>query len=238
DVNAFSLLIKDGATKPEYLPRKDFSTNNVFRTSAVTIAADNAIDVKHTSKRTGAESAAVRYYYREKSQADREKGYLQGLSRDFPSAKLGKLTFTGLDTVTNTVSTQVEFHVPDYVSQSGKFKFLKLPWADKLEPNEALASEKRTYPIVSWTYEDTLREQISVKLPKGFVVEDIVPNVKYSSPVADYSVSYKLSGGSLLATREFIQKKNRVQPEEYAAYKKFYNDALKEDTKQIVLRRK
>ncbi len=238
DVNAFSLLIKEGADKPAYLTRKNFTSNNVFRTTAVAIAADNAIEVKHSSKRTGAESAAVRYFYREKSQADREKGYLQGLSRDFPNASLRKLVFSGLDTVTNTVSTNVEFRVPDYVSQSGKFKFLKLPWADKLEPNEALASEKRTYPIVSWSYEDTLREQLSVKLPNGFVVEDVIPKVRYTSPVADYSVTYKLSGGSLLATREFIQKKNKVQPEEYVAYKKFYNDALKEDTKQIVLRRK
>ena len=51
-------------------------------------------------------------------------------------------------------------------------------------------------------------------------------------------MTYKLAGGSLLATREFVQKKNIVQPDEYAAYKKFYNDALKEDTKQIVLRKK
>lgn len=238
DVNAFSLLIKDGADKPEYLSRKDFTSNNVFRTTAVTIVGDNAIDVKHSSKRSGAESAAVRYFYREKSQADREKGYLQGLSRDFPNASLKKLAFSGLDTVTNIVSTEVEFHVPDYASQSGKFKFLKLPWADKLEPNVALAGEKRTYPIVNWTYEDTLREQLSVKLPKGFVLEDVVPKVRYASPVADYSVTYKVFGGSLLATRVFIQKKNTVQPEEYAAYKKFYNDALKEDTKQIVLRKK
>ena len=238
DVNAFSLLIKDGTNKPNYLVKKDFTSNNVYRNTTVTIANDNSINVKHTSKRTGAESAAVRYYYREKSQADREKVYLQGLSRDFPNASLKTLDFTGLDTVTNAVSTEVEFDVPEYVSQSGKFKFLKLPWADKLEPNEALANEKRMYPIVNYAHEDTLSEQLVVRLPKGYVAEDLAPKVRYTSPVADYSVTYKLSGSSLVATREFVQKKNIVQPDEFAAYKKFYNDALKEDTRQIVLRKK
>ena len=62
--------------------------------------------------------------------------------------------------------------------------------------------------------------------------------MKLSSPVADYSVTYKLSGNSFVATREFVVKKSIVHPDEYSAYKKFYNDALKEDERQMVLRKK
>jgi hypothetical protein len=238
DVNAFTLLIKEGASAPTYLERKNFTPNNITRTTTVTIAHDNSIAVKHTSKRSGSESAAVRYFYRDKSQFDREKVYAQGLSKDFPNASLRSLSFAGLDTVTNTVSTFVEFEVQDYVSQSGKFRFLKLPWADKLEPNEAFARETRTHPIVSYSHEDTLREQLTILLPKGYVVEDLTRKANFSSPVAEYSVTYKLTGTKLVAMREYIQKKNIVTPDEYAAYKKFYYDALKEDTKQMVLRKK
>ncbi len=238
DINAFALLIAPNNTKPEYLGKKEFSPTNVHCTTTVTIAADNSISVRHESKRTGEETASVRYFYRDKSQQDREKVYVQELTADFPNVRLTSLNFTGLDTVTNVVTVSSGFEVPDYVSESGRFKFLKLPWADKLGPNPALVYESRMYPIVDYGHEDTLREQITVKFPKGYAVEGLAPKVRLSSPAAEYSVVYKLSGNSLLATREFIRKKNTVSPEEYAAYRKFYNDVLKEDTRQIVLRKK
>lgn len=238
DVNAFTLLIKEGSRKPEYLAKKNFSPNNVFRSTTVVLERDNSITVHHTSRRTGSESASVRFFYRDKSQQDREKLYTQGLTRDYPAAALKSLAFAGLDTLSNSVTIESEFVVPDYVSETGKFKFLKLPWADKLEPNEALAYDKRTYPIVTYAREDTLREKITIKLPKGFLVEGFSPMVRFSSPAAEYTATYKLIGGSLLASREFIRKKSRVEPDEYAAYKKFYTDVLREDGKQIVLRKR
>ncbi|MBX2991575.1 MAG: DUF3857 domain-containing protein [Bacteroidetes bacterium] len=238
DINAFSLLIAPNNTKPGYLGKKEFSPSNVHRKTTVTIAVDNSISVRHESKRTGVETASVRFFYRDRSPSDREKLYVQGLTSDFPNVRLTSLSFTGLDTVTDVVTVSSGFEVPDYVSESGRFRFLKLPWADKLGPNSALVHDTRMYPIVDYSHEDTLREQLTVKLPKGYVVEGLPPKAKLTSEAAEYSVSYKLSGGALLATREFIRKKNTVLPEEYAAYRKFYNDALKEDTRQIVLRKK
>lgn len=238
DIGAFSLVIEKGTTKPVYLEKRNFTPSNVHRATTMTIAADNSVSVSHMSKRTGAESAGVRYVYREKSQLDREKTYLQGLSRDFANASLRKLDFEGLDTLAGSVTIRTEFEIPDYVSQSGKFRFFKLPWADKLEPDEALGYETRSYPIVEYMREDTLREQLTVKLPKGFTVEEVPARVRLNSNVAEYSLAFKRSGNTLVATREFIRKKSRVEPEEYSAYKKFYNDALKEDEKQIVLRKR
>jgi hypothetical protein len=151
---------------------------------------------------------------------------------------LKNLKFSGLDSVSSSVITESEFEVREYVSESGKFRFLKIPWADKLEPDEALSSEKRRYPIVEYSREDTLREQITLKLPKGVVVEELPKRTSVNSSVAEHSITYKLSGNALVATRLFVRKKSRVEPEEYSAYKKFYNDALREDEKQIVLRKK
>ena len=238
DVNAFSLLIKKGSEKPEYLGKDRFSPNNVFRSSIVSIDAQNGINVKHSSKRTGSESASVRFFYRHRSEQDREKAYTQGLNGDFPTATLKSLNFVGLDTLANSVTVMSEFDVPEYVSQSGRFKFLELPWSDKLEPDPSLSYDKRLYPIVDYMHEDTLREEISVKLPKGYMIDELVPRVQLSSDVAQYSVTYKLKGGTLVATREFVRKKSTVDPAEYFAYKKFYNDALKEDERQVVLRRR
>lgn len=238
DIDAFTLLIKPNVNTPAYLTKKNFSPNNVSRATIVTLASDNSISVKHMSKRTGSESAGVRYFYRDRSQEDREKVYAQGLAKDFPNMTLKNLKFSGLDSVSSSVITESEFEVREYVSESGKFRFLKIPWADKLEPDEALSSEKRRYPIVEYSREDTLREQITLKLPKGVVVEELPKRTSVNSSVAEHSITYKLSGNALVATRLFVRKKSRVEPEEYSAYKKFYNDALREDEKQIVLRKK
>jgi hypothetical protein len=51
----------------------------------------------------------------------------------------------------------------------------------------------------------------------------------------DYEVTYKYSAGKITARRRFIQHKEILKPEEYAAYKDFYSKVLKEDTRQILL---
>jgi hypothetical protein len=85
---------------------------------------------------------------------------------------------------------------------------------------------------------DTSREHLALHLPTGYVVEGFVPQVRLVSPVAEYTVTCKLARGSLVASREFMRKKNLVLPEGYAAFRKFCNDVLKEVTKQIVLRKR
>jgi hypothetical protein len=77
-----------------------------------------------------------------------------------------------------------------------------------------------------------------VKLPKGIVVEELPKRTRFTGSAADHSITYTLSGNSLVATRLSVRKKNRIEPEEYTAYKKFYNDALREDEKQLVLRKR
>lgn len=238
DVDAFTLLIKPSVNTPAYLTKQHFSPNNISRSTIITLASDNSITVKHTAKRTGSESAGVRYFYRDRSPEDRQKIYAQGLAKDFPNMTLKRLQFSGLDSLSSSVTTESEFEVRDYVGESGKFRFLKLPWADKLEPDEALSSDKRIYPLVLHSREDTLREQITVKLPKGIVVEELPKRTRFTGSAADHSITYTLSGNSLVATRLSVRKKNRIEPEEYTAYKKFYNDALREDEKQLVLRKR
>ena len=62
-------------------------------------------------------------------------------------------------------------------------------------------------------------------------------SVTSSNPAGTYRVEYKASKGKLTGTRVFVQNKVIVTPDEYQSYKKFYNEALKEDNRQLLLKR-
>jgi len=85
---------------------------------------------------------------------------------------------------------------------------------------------------------DTLREEIKVKLPQEFEPVELGEKINLTSSVADYAIQYSFSDGMLYIKKDLINKKTVVNPDEYVEFKKFYNDFVKQDTQQILLKRK
>lgn len=128
--------------------------------------------------------------------------------------------------------------MPNYVNETGQFWLFKMHWADAFESDQALSYEKRKYPYaIIWAEVDSVIEASEIMLPAGYAPLQLPPDVKLASAFADYAVQYSFAAGRLKARRELVVKKNVVAPEEYAEFKKFYNSIVKEDARQILLKR-
>ncbi|MFQ5772466.1 MAG: transglutaminase family protein, partial [bacterium] len=237
DIDGFSLLIKSDVKSPEYLSGNQVIPNNIFRKSRVEIRPDRSLLVQSKTLRSGALSASMRNSYRYKGQKEKEITLTELLSKEFPNIKLTKFEIENLDDLRPEVSYTYHFEVPNYVNESGQFLFLKIPWTDGLVGNRALSYEERKYPYNYWPWADTLVQEIEIQIPAGYEPLDLVKEVKFTSAIADYSISYSFSQGVLKGRRKFVNKKSVVLPEEYAEFKKYYNRVVNEDSKQILFKK-
>ena len=220
-----------------HLTQKHFEPNNLVRESRATLNDDNSMTSVSTARRTGAAGASMRSEYRNKSKADCIKNLTESLSNDYPNIEVKDFTLHDVDGLDSVLEDVQEFRVPQFMSEVGGFRLIRVPWKDKLSPAEGLSYESRAYPYMLGINADTVRETVRLTMPAGFVPKEVPKGVRLSDSAATYSVAYKYAKGTLLATRTLVFLKSVVNPEGYASFKRFYNDAVKEDNRQILLGR-
>ncbi len=234
---AFALAIEDSTRMPMYLGGEHFLSNNLVRTSTASLNDDNSMTYVCSTRRTGAAGANVRSRYRNKSKAECIKSLTETLSNDYPNIQVKDITVKDIDRLDSVIEDNQEYRVPQFVAETGGFKLVRMPWTDKLSPAEALSYESRKYPYVLGTGEDTVMQSLRLKFPAGYTLQEVPKTRILSNGVGTYSVEYKRSAGELLGTRMLVYKKSDVNPDEYPEYKKFYNEALKEDNRQLLLKK-
>ena len=237
DRDAFSLVIKTGNSAPITLPRVQAAAPNMFAKTTLTLDESNNAIIDNSTEYTGVLTANLRARFRTKTQNEREKSMQSELSSEFPSVKLTKFDVSNLEDLTSSVTYKYTCGIPNYMTDAGDFKLVKIPWRDDLRADDALSYEHRSYPMKYRSGVDTSFEEMNIKLPADYEPLDVPKPKKIKSPIAEYSVEYSYSGGTLNAKRTFIYKKSLVQTDQYDEFKKFYNAVVKEDAKQILLKK-
>jgi Tfp pilus assembly protein PilF len=238
DVGAFALLIKPGVTAPIYLPRDSFLPSSIGARSDITLEGDNSASVTHDLSLSGIPAASVRSYYRHETEKEQIRRLSEQINSHYPGGKVNDLSFRSLDTLTRELGMRFNLDVPSFALDAGKFRTVKNLWYFKFSPDQALAYTGRKYPYKHDAPEDTLREDVTLRLPAGMKPLDLPGDIRFSCPVADYSATYRYSKGLLQAKRQFVYKKDVVTPEEYAAFKQFYNNVVRDDSRQVLLKGK
>jgi len=233
---AFALPINNRDTRPVNLEPQQASSNSLVRTSTAVLNDDNSMTFTCSSRRYGIQGAYLRNRYRSKSEDERVRSLTEVLSNEYPNVRVTDLTAPNIDGLDPVAEDSFSYIVPHFVTDAGGFKLIRMPWSDKLEPREALSYESRTYPYVIWS-DDTLKETLHLKFPAGYTLQEVPKSTKLSTALGEYSVTYKAAKGELLGERAYILTRTIVEPEEYLAFKEFYNEALREDNRQLLLKK-
>lgn len=235
DIDAFCLLIKPGEKVPFRLDRSYFAPNNSRVNTTITMQADNSALIQRTFTHTGARTQMYRAAWIGKSRKDQEKQVNEMLSEDYPDVELRDFTIKDLDTLSQSVTYSITFYVPQFATEAGDFLFCKIPWYDEFMPDAALSYPKRDYAIDMTLSHDTVSEDVQVTLPSGYEISGGARTVSRSNPASDYSYVSTVQGNNATIRRRSVFKRSFVEPAEYAAYKSFYNDVVKEDRRYMLL---
>jgi cytochrome c-type biogenesis protein CcmH/NrfG len=238
DHGAFCLLIKPGETEPFLQDPKQWLPSNITRTYHAVLGADNSISIDQVSRYTGALSAGSRAPYAEKGEAEQQKQLSNYLAEDFANAKLKKLSFENLNNLEPAFELHYSYDVPNYLTEIGSLKAMKLPWGGEYPQSTLSALEKRRYPLRAWFGTDTLIERADIEFPDGTKPLELIPEAKFSCSAADYTETLLFNGKILQAERKIVFKKRDIPVEEYPEFRAFMNRLTKEDGKQILIGKK
>ena len=236
DMGAFALNIQPGVTSPVYLDEDLFMKRELKRDNQSTILEDNSLNVEIATIRTGSFAAQARQAYRFMGQKDREKTLIENLNRDYPNLELKSFVIENIDSIAPDIRYHYKFKVPAYVNEAGSFKIVRMPWTDAVDPNRAISYDQRQYTYAYWPAADLEQETITLALPDGYKPIELPENIHHTCSVAEYNLNLSCQNGIINGKRTFINKKWDVSPEEYASFKAFYNNVLKADETQILLK--
>ena len=240
DKNAFALLIRQGNTQPLVLPDKQTVAPTFISRSSVQFTDDGML-IQGGEKVSGPITAQYRSAYKGKNSEEQKKILQSSLASDIPSARVGDMLITGVDSLSDHVSLFYQYEAPNTVAEAGTYKIIRIPWRNELTTDDALSYEKRTYPVKNLYEIDTTFEEVTMLIPKGYALAEIPQSVKLSNPSAEYeyAVIAKQQDDLTLLTvsRRFIKRKTFVEPSEFQAYKEFYSKAVREDRRQLLLKK-
>jgi tetratricopeptide (TPR) repeat protein len=234
DQNAFSLFIREGNENPEYI-NTETNMAAVSREHQVIIRNDNSLIDSVCTVKSGYYSAEHRYSYRYLDKEGQTKKIMTSINEDYPTAKMVSFDPGKTDEITSESKYYFTIEIPSYLTEAAGFKFFRLPWMDLIHPTTAISYDKRIYPI-NFPFSDLTTEKIYIRLPENYVPAENVYESNLKCKAGEYSNRYEYKNGMLIAERRILLKKTKVMPEDYSEFKEFWNNMLKEETRQILLK--
>ena len=212
--------------------------NNLDRYAKITITGkDMQLDKK--SIRTGTLSASTRHTYADLSESDRLKELNRIIASDWTNpVQASNLRFVNLDNLKDSVTTTYSIEAKNALQEVSGMKLFKFPWTDGITSPWLVALETRQHALAFWRYmkRDNESEEIELSLG-GMQFVEMPKNVKLSCPAASYELIFeRKANGTIVAKRIFRVTGDIVKPSEYAAFKKFMDEVVENDTKQYALK--
>jgi uncharacterized protein DUF3857/transglutaminase superfamily protein len=97
----------------------------------------------------------------------------------------------------------------------------------------SLTESKRMHPVV--LKPNSYSETVRVKLPAGFVVDELPDVVKLETPFGSYATSYEVKDGDLVFTRNLVQRSITVPVAQYDSVRSFFARMRAAEQSPVVL---
>ncbi|MGI9065206.1 MAG: hypothetical protein ACR2HX_02215 [Pyrinomonadaceae bacterium] len=97
----------------------------------------------------------------------------------------------------------------------------------------SLTESKRKHPVVLKS--NSYSEVVRVKLPAGFVVDELPDAIKLDTPFGAYTASYDVKDGQSVFKRSFVQRAITVPVAQYELVRNFFSRMRAAEQSPVVL---
>ena len=144
----------------------------------------------------------------------------------------------GVEDPDKPVVIKVKVHVDDYSSKAGSFLLVKLPWSLGHDvSDDVLTDPSRQQDVEVSALRNSSRSTLTLRLPRGYAVQDLQPEAKGESPFNSYHITYRVEDGVLHAVGEQQTKSLRIPLASLKQYLDVMRSARQEGSKQLVLKK-
>ncbi len=232
---SLALIVAGASGSLARMPVTPWEVNLVDRRVEASLDQNGSLNAVVREKATGNWAVDFRSEFRHLSHSDYEKAISGWVNRRASAAKLSKVDPRD-DSTTGNFDLEVDFTAPAYGQLMQNRLLVFKPAIVSRRDSLTLTDAKRTQPVVlkSNAYSETAR----VKLPDGFVVDEMPDPVKLDTAFGSYSISYEVADRQLVFTRKLVQHATTIPVDQYDAVRKFFERIRTAEQAPVVLARK
>jgi hypothetical protein len=217
------------------MPVMPAETNRLDRNIEVALLADGSISGSMSEMTIGQKAVTERARLRQLSAPDYNRMIEGRLSLGASGAKTVKIASND-DAGSGKFSLNVDFTAPSYAQvMQEKLMVFKPAIVGRLD-RLSFTEGKRFNPFMIGSTAYT--ENVKIKLPTGFAVDEIPDAVKLETPFGKYDASYQVSGDHVIFTRSLKLTRSTVAAENYGLIRDFFGRVQSAEQSPVVLIRK
>jgi hypothetical protein len=220
-------LLRMPVTSPE--------ANRLERQIEATLGADGTITATVRERSAGHAATAERQRFRRLSRPEYVKMIESWITRGATGASVSKIEPAD-ESAAGRFALDVEFTAARYGQLMQDRLMVFKPAIVSRRESLSLTEAGRKHPVVlkAQGYTETAR----VKLPAGFVVDEVPDAAKLDAPFGNYTTSYEVKDGQLIFTRSLTVRAATIPVEQYTQVRSFFERIRAAEQAPVVIIRK
>lgn len=132
-----------------------------------------------------------------------------------------------------------QYHVSHDGTAAGTFLLATLPWASVEDSQQVALLQKpgRTEDLDAISSRGHSKDTLLLTLPAGYLPQDLPATIQRQSPFGEYTITYKMQGTTLTATRDILLTATRVDAKDVPDYAAFLMSLVQETERKLVLKK-
>jgi hypothetical protein len=217
------------------MPDTPAESNRLEREVVATLGPDGSLVAAIHEKSIGHAATTGRREFRGLSRTDYDKLIESWVSGSVSGAKVSNI-LAGDNPIAGTFTLQADIAAARYGQLMQNRLLVFKPVIVSRRSTVFLTDSQRTLPIMipSQAYTETVR----IKLPAGFVVDELPDPVKLETSFGSYFANYKVDGTDLVLTRLLTLQRSTLPASQYDVVRSFYERILAAEQAPAVLMKK
>jgi len=228
------LLFEDEGYKIEDTPLYPAKHNLLKQALKIKISEQETASGERSIFTQGVYDQAQRYWLLYTPPELMEEALKEKIQEISIGARLEKYRVKNLDKLGEPIELGYSFVGPEYFTLAGNLRIM--PQLASVDTG-LVAKDRRRYPI-DFNMLDSKETIFEIEIPRDFKVQYIPASLNQENRWLRFKVTYKLEGNRIIFTQDTELKKRSVTLEEYADFKKFFEDLAKSVKQRIVLEKR
>jgi hypothetical protein len=235
DQGGTALIVKSDQGELTTSPESSFDQNRSESSWQIILNPDRSATGKVTIRAEGQEDLAFKNSLSELKPTKRKQALLGFISFWFVDADLNTYEFRNLEERDSSIYLIGDFTARRFGTETGGKLFLPVNFTVQRNISQTFSQKQRRFPVL-FDHEFRNEDELSVRMPEGFEIDFLPPNVILNEDFGYFESSYEILDGEILHRRVFERKELFVPAEEYERLKEFYDRTAKEDNQKIILK--
>ena len=232
---SFALIAAGESGSLVRMPETPPESNSVDRQIEATLSPDGSLNATVRELAIGQRAVDYRREFRGLARPDYVKRVEGRISRGATAAKVSKVE--PMDkSGEGRFDLDLEFSATGYAQLMQDRLLVFKPALLSRRDSVFLTETIRRHPIVLDAH--AFSETLHLKLPAGFIVDELPDPLKLDGPFGSYKTSYVVKDNELLFTRALAQKSGTIPAEQYQSVRSFFEKIRAAEQAPVVLVRK